>query len=139
MANFASSNVSKLQASDGANLGTFAVDKPMGIAFDGANIWVTNQLTNSVVRLRAKDGKSPKSFAVGTNPTGLAFDGVYIWVANQGDTTVTKLQASNGANSGTFEVGYAPLAVAFDGANIWVTHNNTVSKTRTGKRAGGSG
>ena len=49
VANFASDNVSKLRASDGANLGTFATGNyPVGIAFDGANIWVTNDFSDSV-------------------------------------------------------------------------------------------
>jgi len=47
-----SSNVTKLRASDGANLGTYAVGiQPQGIAFDGANIWVTNNGSNTVTKL----------------------------------------------------------------------------------------
>ena len=39
VANSGGNNVTKLPASDGANLGTFAVgDSPQGVAFDGANI-----------------------------------------------------------------------------------------------------
>ncbi len=41
--------VTKLRASDGANLGTFATgDYPCAIAFDGANIWVVNGGNDSV-------------------------------------------------------------------------------------------
>jgi DNA-binding beta-propeller fold protein YncE len=41
--------VTKLRASDGANLGTFAVgDAPFGVAFDGVNIWVANFIGNTV-------------------------------------------------------------------------------------------
>jgi hypothetical protein len=44
--------VSKLRASDGALLGTFAVgNTPFGVAFDGANIWVANDLGNTVSKL----------------------------------------------------------------------------------------
>ena len=51
--------MTKLRASDGANLGTFAVgDCPTGVAFDGVNIWVANAGSSDVTRLRAKDGKS---------------------------------------------------------------------------------
>ena len=88
-----------------------------------------------MTRVRAKDGKSSKTFAVGANPWGVVFDGVYIWVTNFGDHTLTKLQASNGAFGGTFSVGTYPQALAFDGANIWVTDClvNTVSKRSPGK------
>jgi hypothetical protein len=41
--------VTRLRASDGTNWGTFTVgNQPRGIAFDGANIWVTNNVNNSV-------------------------------------------------------------------------------------------
>jgi DNA-binding beta-propeller fold protein YncE len=39
-------DVTKLRASDGTVLGTFAVgSNPVGVAFDGANIWVGNYHT----------------------------------------------------------------------------------------------
>jgi DNA-binding beta-propeller fold protein YncE len=44
VANWNSNNVTKLRASDGAALGTFAVGaNPLGVAFDGSSIWVANQ------------------------------------------------------------------------------------------------
>jgi DNA-binding beta-propeller fold protein YncE len=47
-----SDNVMKLKASDGSLVGTYAVgDVPFGICFDGANIWVTNLLDNTVTKL----------------------------------------------------------------------------------------
>lgn len=42
-------NVTKLRASDGANLGAIGVGtSPTGIAFDGAHIWVANSGSNTV-------------------------------------------------------------------------------------------
>ena len=82
----------------------------MGLAFDGTYIWVVNYGNNTVTRLKAKDGKGAKTFAVGKNPRALAFDGVHIWVANSGDDTVTKLMANDGANLGTFPAGDLPGA-----------------------------
>ena len=103
---------------------------PFGVAFDGANIWVTNAGANFVTKLRASDGANLGNFSVGSASLGVAFDGVNIWVANQGSNTVTKLRASDGANLGTFAVGNQPAGLAFDGANIWVANqgSNTVSK-----------
>src|SRR5207253_11447517 len=43
-------------------------------AFDGANIWVANQGSNSVTKLRASDGANLGTFAVGDSPSGIAFD-----------------------------------------------------------------
>ncbi len=58
VANYGSNKVTKLRASDGTVLGTFAVGaNPWGVAFDGVNIWVTNYGSNNVTKLRASDGK----------------------------------------------------------------------------------
>jgi Protein of unknown function (DUF1566)/Collagen triple helix repeat (20 copies) len=112
----------------------FAVgSQPLGVAFDGANIWVANNVGNNVSKLRASDGANLGTFSVGPGPNGVAFDGANIWVTNFSNNSVTKLRASDGANLGTFAVGNGPFAVAFDGANIWVTNvgsDSTVSKLR---------
>jgi DNA-binding beta-propeller fold protein YncE len=103
---------------------------PVAVAFDGANIWVTNIASNNVTKLHASDGSLVGTFTVGTNPTGVAFDGANIWVANHGSANVTKLKATNGSTIGTFAVGSCPYYLAFDGAHIWVADecSNTVSK-----------
>jgi hypothetical protein len=64
---------------------------PTGIAFDGANIWVTNLSSNNVTKLRASDGANLGTFPVGSLPQGIAFDGANIWVANAGSNSVSKL------------------------------------------------
>ena len=46
--------MTKLRASDGANLGNFSVGSDLlGVAFDGANIWVANRASKTVTKLRA--------------------------------------------------------------------------------------
>jgi hypothetical protein len=107
---------------------TFAVGlAPVGVAFDGANIWVANNASSTVSKLRASDGATLGTFSVYAYM--LAFDGANIWATN-GVNTVTKLRASDGALLGTFAVGLHPDGLAFDGANIWVANGNskTVSK-----------
>ncbi len=121
----------KLLASDGARLASFLVGgNPLGVIFDGTNIWVANGLDNTVSKVRPSDGEILGTFPVGTTPGGMAFDGANIWVANYTTNNVTKLRASDGANLGTFGAGTHPALVAFDGANIWVTNygDNTVTK-----------
>ena len=58
---------------------------PIGVAFDGTNIWVANAGSNNVKKLRASDGAVLGTFNVGKFPIGITFDGTNIWVAN-GDT-----------------------------------------------------
>jgi hypothetical protein len=50
-----------------ANLTTTfgAGTNPRGIAFDGANIWVVNSVSNDVTKLRANDGSLLATFGVG--------------------------------------------------------------------------
>ncbi|HET7441213.1 MAG TPA: hypothetical protein VFJ47_07925, partial [Terriglobales bacterium] len=66
---------------------------PTGVAFDGANIWVVNQIDNTVTKLRASDGAcvGTCTFAVGSSPFGVAFDGAHILVTIQGRNSVSKL------------------------------------------------
>jgi hypothetical protein len=106
--------------------------EPEGLAFDGENIWVANNASNTVTKLRANDGTLLGTFAVGSNPQWVAFDGANIWVSNNKSTNVTKLRASDGTCVGTctFATLSHPNQFAFDGANIWVTEweTNTVRK-----------
>ena len=41
---------------------------PVGVAFDGANIWVANTSSNNVTKLRASDGALQGTFSVGAVP-----------------------------------------------------------------------
>src|SRR6202140_3674336 len=115
-----------------ANLTTsFKVGQnPYGIAFDGANMWVTNNGDSTVTKLRASDGANLGTFNVGGAPMGVAFDGANVWVVNSFDNTVTKLQASDGKTLGTFAVGKVPYFAAFDGEAIWVTNSQGGSVTK---------
>jgi DNA-binding beta-propeller fold protein YncE len=91
VANGASNNVTKLNQ-NGKTLGTFTVGNgPLGLAYDGANIWVTNSGDSTVAKVRATDGAILGTFAVGINPWGVVFDGANIWVANYSDNTISKL------------------------------------------------
>jgi hypothetical protein len=86
-----SNNVYKLK-SDGTVLNKFAVgNSPVGVAFDGANIWVVNFAGNSVTQLASSNGAALGTFSVGGGPEEIAFDGANIWVVNVNDSTVSKL------------------------------------------------
>ena len=58
----------------------------------GYSIWVANQNSNNVTKLRASDGATIGTFTVSSLPSGLAFDGANICVANRG-LELTHLQA----------------------------------------------
>lgn len=126
--------VTRLRASDGVALGTFAVGQdPRGIAIEGDNLWVTDYGDNTVRKLKAIDGTGLGVYHVGSRPIGIAFDGTNIWVANSGSNNVMKLRASDGAVLADLTVGTSPYAIVFDGVNIWITNqrSNNVTKIDT--------
>ena len=121
--------ITRIRASDGSPVSTInpVTSSHWGMAFDGANVWVTNTDTDNVTKIRASDNAILGTYAVGDGPTGIAFDGTHVWVANIHSGTVTKLRASDGGFVGTYTVGVDPYGVAFDGANIWVANSGSAT------------
>ena len=73
-------------------LGTFpAGEAPVDIAFGGTSLWVTDENTDQVTRLRASNGTSLNTLPVGDYPQGIIFDGTSIWVVNGFSDTVSKI------------------------------------------------
>jgi DNA-binding beta-propeller fold protein YncE len=111
-------------------VGTYPVGmNPLGIAFDGANMWVANGGSEYVTVLPPNGAPRTVHLPEGSNPQAIAFDGKNMWIASGvagsdggavGSGTVTKLSPS-GVVLGTFAVGSDPKGIAFDGTNMWVT------------------
>jgi hypothetical protein len=103
---------------------------PMGIAFDGAHIWVGYGFAN-ITKLRASDGSALGPYAAGS-PFAVAFDGANVWVTSGAGNGVTKLKAADGSFLGFYSVGSYAAGVAFDGTNIWVANygSDNVTKLR---------
>ena len=123
--------VTKMRASDGTVLGTFAVGAaPQGVAFDGTNIWVANLNSNNVTKIRASDGALLGTYPVSGTGNSVVFDGENIWVSNTTGNRLTKLRP-DGSFLGTYSAS-APRGLTFDGANIWTANSgaNTVTKRR---------
>ena len=100
--------------------------QPVALAFDGSNIWVANQDSDTVTKLRVRDGKPLGVFAVGNGPSALAFDGSAIWVANELADTLMKLDVDTGSVLVTLPAGgESPVALAFDGTYIWVANRDS--------------
>jgi len=115
---------------------------PVGIAYDGTNLWTANCggngcPGNAVAKIEPPfSTQKVRYYSVGSGPWSLAFDGANIWVVNYNGGTVTKLLAKDGSVTGTFlpcvTDGSAkkPQGIAFDAANMWVTcpSSNAVGK-----------
>jgi len=91
---------------------------PVGVAFDGTNIWVANSGDGTVSRIDPVTGDpAGADVNVGDDPRGVAFDGTHIWVTNSNDGMVSRLDPGTGVGT-DFDVGDDPRGVAFDGTNI---------------------
>jgi glutamine cyclotransferase len=91
-------------------------------------MWIPNNSSGSVTKLRAKDGANLGTFPFPGSPWGVAFDGANIWVT--GSPVVVEYKATNGTQLGSFYVESETVGAAFDGANVWVaaTYKNAVNK-----------
>ena len=98
---------------------------PMGLLFDGANVWVVDWGAGKLLKLDAA-GAIIQEVSVGLDPTFPVFDGANIWVPNEASNTVTVVQASTGTVIATL-AGDAltpmnrPFGAAFDGERVLIT------------------
>jgi DNA-binding beta-propeller fold protein YncE len=83
--------------------------------FDGNNIWVANQQSDSIMKLRPSDGTNLGTFETGARPVALAHDGTHVWVANRMSNNVMKFLAKDGSLVDTIAVGQQPEGLAYDG------------------------
>lgn len=87
----------KLQAGSGATLGTFSLGTdsgPVGVAFDGVNIWTANSTDFSVAKFRVGDGANLGTYSVGVPAYAIAFDGANMWITNIAGSSAVRLPPS---------------------------------------------
>jgi hypothetical protein len=106
---------------------------PVGVIYDGANIWVTDGGDNKLKKLDS-GGNILATVSIGNGPSFPAFDGTNIWVPNFSSSTVSVVRAT-GALAGTVLTTLTgngltgPFHLAFDGERMLVTnpHGGSVS------------
>ena len=98
------------------NVGT----DPLFLVYDGANMWASNNGSNTVTKIQGSTGNVLATVTVGTKPEGLAYDGANLWVANYGSNTVSVINAASASVVATYPAGSYPGALASDGTHIWV-------------------
>jgi len=106
---------------------------PIGIVFDGTNMWVANLFSDSV-SVYAPDGSLSATYTgTGSQPIGMAFDGSNVWTTNRGDGSVSII--TSGGVISNYSIGAsAPQAICWDGTNMWVPSNdgNLIQVTPSG-------
>jgi hypothetical protein len=103
---------------------TTGFTEPFGALYDGANVWVTDFSTGTLLKLDSA-GAILQTVTVGSFPEHSVFDGTNIWVPNVGSDSVSVVRASSGAVLQTLTGNglSAPVSAAFDGQRILVTNN----------------
>jgi len=93
---------------------------PVGIAFDGLNLWIANHLEGTITKVDPVTRAPLATILVGAGPRGVVFDGHHIWVTNYWAGSVSKINVRSDAVSATVVVGGNPAEAAFDGSSLWV-------------------
>jgi hypothetical protein len=95
----------------------------IGVLFDGSNVWVTDGLANTLLKLDP-NGAVLQTVTVGLAPQYPVFDGTNIWVPNGGGNSVSVVRASSGAVLTTLTANgmNQPVTSAFDGQRVLVTN-----------------
>lgn len=111
------------QSPDSFSIETFPVGStPLGLAFDGTNIWVTDWIGDALIKVRASDGVILGTYGI-FEPHHVACDGTSVWVTNQLGK-VTKFRGSDGTIEATISLGTSALeGIIFDGTSIWVANS----------------
>lgn len=124
-----------------ASSGGFAVGRrPIAVAVtpDGAYVFVSNQLDNSVTRYQIAGALLATAPVGGTAPSGIAAspDGTSVYVANRGGDSVSVLAVSSGYESARVSLDAASspvgIAIAPDGRKTYAASAGTGKVTAIG-------
>jgi S-layer family protein len=121
-----SGSVSIVTLPSSVNTVTTGFSQPLGIIYDGTNIWVTDVGDNTLKKLDS-NGNIVQTISVGLFPSFPVFDGTNIWVPNRIQHTVSVVRAT-GILAGTVLATLTgnglgnPVAASFDGERILVTN-----------------
>ena len=98
---------------------------PVGLVYDGSNMWVTEFFSQLIQKLDA-NGAILQTVTVGDDSRNPVFDGSNLWVP--GFTGVWVIRASTGAVLATLTGNglSAPLSASFDGQRVLVTDQDRV-------------
>jgi hypothetical protein len=118
--------ICKLDPSDGHVLLSLPVGQtPEFPVFDGTNIWVPNQISNSVTVVKVSTGTLLATLTGNglNHPYGAAFDGERIGVTNLQGGTISLWNATDLTPLGSFPTGFGdrPQGLCSDGLSFWIT------------------
>jgi DNA-binding beta-propeller fold protein YncE len=105
--------------------------QPERVEFDGTDLWVANNSTASVMRIRASDGKLLDTWTGAGQATAIvaAMGRIFVTGAtNPGNLfMIDPTQPAGIVTTVSNSLGNAPVGIAFDGSRIWTANNGSVS------------
>ena len=107
-------------------------DFPEQVKFDGADLWVSNNSSSTVSRVRASDGKVLETWTGATAAFGVLAAKGKIFITGQliqGTLyMIDPTQPAGGVTTVSSALGDTPAGIAFDGSRIWTANEgNSVS------------
>lgn len=95
---------------------------PMGLAWDGSNLWVADLGSATLNRIAPASGKVLKTLdAPGYTPMGMAWDGRLLWVLDASDKVAYALNPATGVTERALALDMdSPEGLAWDGKALWV-------------------
>jgi YVTN family beta-propeller protein len=96
---------------------------PAAIAAVAGELWVTNNLDDTVTRIDPRTARATQTIPVGDGPVGIAAGHGAAWVANTEDDSVSRLDPASGRVIATIVVGRGPRDVAIAEDGVWVTNS----------------
>lgn len=119
--------LSKIDTVEGTVLATSTnvnLSQPMGMAFDGVNLWVAEGGGTVLSKFKASDLSFVANVTVSGCPNrAMVFDGTYIWSGNDCASQIKRVKVSDSTVT-TFTIGGSPNYLAFDGTYIWASYSS---------------
>jgi hypothetical protein len=104
---------------------------PERVEFDGTDLWVANNGSGSVMRVRPSDGKLLDTWTGAVQPTAIvaAMGRIFVTGAvNPGSLyMIDPTQPAGIVTTLSSSLGNAPVGIAFDGSRIWTANHGSVS------------
>lgn len=121
--------IEKWSGSDGSRLESFGFSfssiQPHGLAWDGTNLWLADDLNGLISRLDGNDLSVVESFpAPGTTVRGLTWDGSAFWTVDAAEDQVYRFDSA-GNVLGTYSIPAGDQeGITYDGEHLWVVDNS---------------
>ena len=107
-----------------------------GVAAAGGEVWVTNPVAGTVLRVDGTTRTVRASIPVGADPGAVAAGAGSIWVANSGERTVSRINPATDDVVQTAAVGNGPSDVAVGAGGVWISNRLDGTVTRLDPRTG---